>query len=1098
MAASEAKVVHLQLKINGENAFNTLKDLNEHVGVLRKKLNQMSKDDPGYQQVAQKLRDCIEKQKVWREEIYGTQKASKGFLDDFKSNLGGLVSSFSIVTLAINSIQSAFSSVSSFFSGAQASWVEGEQTQAQLAAAIKSTGGAASRTRDQLNELSASLMAQTGINSDNIAKAEALLLTFTNIRSEIYDQTLPIMLDMNKALGQSLQSSAIQLGKALNDPILGFSALAEVGVSFSTEQRKIITNFQNSGDLASAQKVILEELAKEFGGVANAMAQTDSGKLEVFNTRITKIQENIGGMITSFKAANLSVFEPFLSWIGRITATKMADKIKAEHEELNGLVGAIVVTNQNQEVRNRLINELQAKYPDFLGKLKAEEISNELLTRRLKEANEQYRLKLFMAANEDKIKEIQEKRSKAIKEEAEARRRVAEYTGLSAEALAKLNDKQIEELALKKRAESLKNLGAKALLGGGTRAVVTDGLDYLRGKGALRAVADVELIVNGRKKLAESLKEEEDLRKANTVFAEKDTQVQLKHIDEKIAKLKQLKTAHSEAEIKRLTEQRNSLLGIVSNPKIRKPKTKEEIKAEENERKKWEAELKQNQSEFKKLEAEFDKQRLDTLCKTLAANEKEIQAEKNKYTALIAERQKFLGEKNILPEQRSQVQNQIHDLKLQSDEVVLALRAKHERERLEEIRDVRIQLTQVNQCELEKERVLITKHYEKLKEQARGYTEVLKLLEVSEAEDLANSKIREEKRFQQESIKLQQEYSLTCETQLTRDLVAIKIKYDTQVEALKQKYSKEWQATQEFHALMDATNAQRDQELAKKREEHKKTIIAEKKSDAEKTKDFACQMAQEVSNATFSIMASNRQAETNFILDEISRQRQEELAGKDLTEEQKKAINDKYDKKTRAEKLRAWAADKEAARTQAIINGILAVIKVINNPIQAALTGAAVAAQLVVLESQQPPKFARGGFVPSGPSHQAGGIALINPDGRKVGEIEGGEPILSKETYHNNKQLIDTLLYSSQRLNGARVVVNTSEIVQAGRIYRNGGLAASSAGSSLMMSADLSELISEVRQLQAAVREEKMRPVEFNYRVFEDYQEQVGRVRMRA
>ncbi|TXI14803.1 MAG: hypothetical protein E6Q66_04605 [Pedobacter sp.] len=1098
--AAEAKVVHLQLKINGENAFNTFKDLNEHVGVLRKKLNTMAKDDPSYQQVAQKLRDCVEKQKAWREEIYGTQKANKGFLDDFKSNLGGLVSSFSIVTLAINGIQSAIGGLTAFFSGAQASFVEGEQTQAQLAAAIKSTGSAASRTRDQLNELSAALMAQTGINSDNIAKAEALLLTFTNIRSEIYDQTLPIMLDMNKALGQSLESSAIQLGKALNDPIRGFSALAEVGVSFSTTQREIITNFQNSGDLASAQKVILEELAKEFGGVAKAMAQTDSGKLEVFGTRMVKIQENIGGMITSFKAANLSVFEPFVGWLEKVTATKMADKIKAEHEELNGLVSAIVMTNQNQEVRNRLIDELQAKYPDFLGKLKAEEVSNELLTRRLKEANEQYRLKLFMAANEDKIKEIQEKRSKAIKEEAEARRRVAEYTGLSAEALAKLNDEQIKDLALKQRGESLKNLGLNAVVGG-TRAVVTDGLDYLRGKGALRAIADVELIVNGRKKLAESLKEEGDLLKANTVLAEKAHQEEIKAIDEEIAKFKQMKTAHAEAEIKRLTEQRNGLLGIT--PPIQKPgKTQEQLKAEAAERKKREdelkADLKQTQSEFEKLGTEFDKQRLDSLYKTLSANEKEVQAEKDKYAGLIAEQQKFLEHKNISPEQREAVEKQITGLKSQSDASISAIRARQEKERLEEIQNLRSQLTQVHQSELEKEQLLIRNHYAKLKEQAHGNAEAIQFLEICEAEDSANAKIREEQRFQQENKKIRQEFSLQHGTQVDRDLAAIHAKYDAQLEALKQRFGKELQLTQEFHNLQDAINAQRDQDVTKKKAENARLQTEQEISNAKETKDFACQMAHEISDATFSIAASNRQAETNFILDEINRQRQEELANKDLTEEQKKAINDKYDKKIRAEKLRAWIADKEAAKTQAIINGIVAVTKVIHNPFLAALAGAAALAQVIKIESQPAPKFAGGGFIPVGPSHQAGGIALINPNGHKVGEIEGGEPILSKETYRNNKQLIDTLLYSSQRLNGARVVVNTSEIMQASRIYRNGGFAASSTGSNLAMPADLSELISEVRLLQAAVREEKMRPVEFNYRVFEDFQERVNGVRVVA
>ena len=67
-----------------------------------------------------------------------------------------------------------------------------------------------------------------------------------------------------------------------------------------------------------------------------------------------------------------------------------------------------------------------------------------------------------MAANEDRIREIQEKRTQAIKEEAEARHRVAEYTGLNAEALAKLNDKQVEALALKKQTEALQNLGPRA------------------------------------------------------------------------------------------------------------------------------------------------------------------------------------------------------------------------------------------------------------------------------------------------------------------------------------------------------------------------------------------------------------------------------------------------------------------------------------------------------------------------------------------------------------------------------------------------------------------------------------------------------------
>jgi hypothetical protein len=74
------------------------------------------------------------------------------------------------------------------------------------------------------------------------------------------------------------------------------------------------------------------------------------------------------------------------------------------------------------------------------------------------------------------------------------------------------------------------------------------------------------------------------------------------------------------------------------------------------------------------------------------------------------------------------------------------------------------------------------------------------------------------------------------------------------------------------------------------------------------------------------------------------------------------------------------------------------------------------------------PAFKSGGFVPSGSSHSQGGIGLWdNRTKRYLGEMESGEPILSRVTYANNKPLIDRLLHSSMHRNGAK-------------IYRDGGL----------------------------------------------------------
>jgi hypothetical protein len=56
------------------------------------------------------------------------------------------------------------------------------------------------------------------------------------------------------------------LGKALNDPIKGVTALQRVGVSFTKGQKDQIKSLEESGHHMQAQKVILRELNKEFVG----------------------------------------------------------------------------------------------------------------------------------------------------------------------------------------------------------------------------------------------------------------------------------------------------------------------------------------------------------------------------------------------------------------------------------------------------------------------------------------------------------------------------------------------------------------------------------------------------------------------------------------------------------------------------------------------------------------------------------------------------------------------------------------------------------------------------------------------------------------
>jgi phage-related protein len=126
-----------------------------------------------------------------------------------------------------------------------------------------------------------------------------MLLTFKNIRNEagagndIFNQSVSVLNDMSSAMGKDMKSSAIQLGKALNDPIQGMTALRRVGVSFSEDQVNLITRLQKSGDVLGAQKVILKELNTEFGGAAAASTDFGAKALNAWHN----LQEELGGLV---------------------------------------------------------------------------------------------------------------------------------------------------------------------------------------------------------------------------------------------------------------------------------------------------------------------------------------------------------------------------------------------------------------------------------------------------------------------------------------------------------------------------------------------------------------------------------------------------------------------------------------------------------------------------------------------------------------------------------------------------------------------------------------------------------------------------------
>ena len=172
-----------------------------------------------------------------------------------------------------------------------------ESINAQTAQTIKSMGNAANISAGQVEQLAGRLEAMTATEAEAIQEGANLLLTFGNITNQlgkgndIFTQTTEIMVDMGRALKRGPVDTATMLGKALNDPIRGMTALRRVGVSFTDQQVEQVKALQKSGDLMGAQKLILAELQNQYGGSGAAYAATFAGQVELLNHELGALGE---------------------------------------------------------------------------------------------------------------------------------------------------------------------------------------------------------------------------------------------------------------------------------------------------------------------------------------------------------------------------------------------------------------------------------------------------------------------------------------------------------------------------------------------------------------------------------------------------------------------------------------------------------------------------------------------------------------------------------------------------------------------------------------------------------------------------------------
>jgi hypothetical protein len=204
---------------------------------------------------------------------------------------------------------------------------ESETAQVRLAAVYKATGGAVGLSVNALNDMSESLSNVSSIDDEVISGAEAILLTFRNIGEEAFPQAMQAALDMGAVMGTDLNSAVTMLGKALNDPIAGLTALTRVGVSFTASQKSTIKSLVETGDTAAAQNIILKEMNQEFGGAAQANAYSYAGSLDAIKISEGNLGAAIGeGALPALTIQNALIKDGIDSLVNYVTMQNLGNR----------------------------------------------------------------------------------------------------------------------------------------------------------------------------------------------------------------------------------------------------------------------------------------------------------------------------------------------------------------------------------------------------------------------------------------------------------------------------------------------------------------------------------------------------------------------------------------------------------------------------------------------------------------------------------------------------------------------------------------------------------------------------------------------------
>lgn len=282
----------------------------------------------------------------------------------------------------------------------------------------------------QLNQFSTA----TPFTPDQVNEAGKALLAF-GFTSEQLVPTLKQIGDVSAATGKDFNELALIYGKARTAGTLyaeDINQLTEAGIPIIAEFAKQLGVSEGQvKKLASEGKIGFAELEKAFRnmtseggrffGLTEAQSKTLSGRISTLQGDFDNLRRAIGEKLAPAVGGLVNFFSKLFKGVGDlIGANKTASQSVAELQaQFNIEIETLKRGNLNQENRNKLIDQINAKYKDYLPNLISEKDTTDQLTEAQRKANEQFAQRITLLAAQEKLQETQRKLLDAKAQEIE-------------------------------------------------------------------------------------------------------------------------------------------------------------------------------------------------------------------------------------------------------------------------------------------------------------------------------------------------------------------------------------------------------------------------------------------------------------------------------------------------------------------------------------------------------------------------------------------------------------------------------------------------------------------------------------------------------